>query len=177
MENIQKELIGIKAVKLEVSTDTKNFSVDREVSGTDLENAIAFHHSVFDFLMAISSEGKSICGQGKYKSYRLQICHHNETFYLFDEKFLIKQTDTKARRECPVEELKRYEALSHRERQVLCFLYRGYKQEDIAFVFGMSIHTIKKHRYNIYSKAKFRNRTELAVWCEKYLHTVFKMTA
>ena len=56
-----------------------------------------------------------------------------------------------------------------REKQLLCFIYRGYRQSHIAFIYGITVATFKSHRKHLYRKMKFHDRADLFNWCENFL--------
>jgi DNA-binding CsgD family transcriptional regulator len=51
--------------------------------------------------------------------------------------------------------------LTDREKEVLSLLCKGYSNQEMASQLCISIHTIKKHIRNIYSKLKINSRSEL----------------
>ena len=174
---MQNDIQLIKLISLEVTTDGIKYERHREINGEELGSTFAFLPSTLDLFIGLLESGRSLCDEGSYTSFRLKVFLEDETFFLYDAPS--EKIEQKSRKEAdvPAEEYQRYESLTKREKQILCFLYRGYEQDAIAYVFGLTVHSIKKHRHNIYKKARFRNRTELAVWCEKYLHSVFKLSA
>jgi len=52
------------------------------------------------------------------------------------------------------------EILSSREREIIGLIKRGNRSKDIAFKLGVSIHTINRHRQNIFSKLNVTNAME-----------------
>lgn len=167
----------IKSIQIEVSTDTKNFTLHREISGEDLIKSFSYLPSTLGFFSGLLETGRNICKDGNYANFRLKVSLINDAFYINDVVSEFQKTNLDiVNASIPDDEYLRYEALTKREKQILCFLYRGYNQDSIAYIFGLTVHSIKKHRYNIYKKAKFRNRTDLAVWCEKFLQSVFKLS-
>jgi DNA-binding CsgD family transcriptional regulator len=174
---MDKEIDIIKKVNLEVSRDGLKYSSHKELKGEDLKSSINFVPNTLEFMNGLLAAGRSICKEKKYLSFRVKVIQKKGTFYLYDSFSEQAESKTKVEASIPDEEFERYDSLTKKERQILCFLYRGYEQDAIAYVFGVTVHSVKKHRQNIYKKARFRNRTELAVWCEKYLHSMFKMSA
>ena len=59
--------------------------------------------------------------------------------------------------EIPVGE---FESLSHREREVLTYLSRGYRNKEIASDLFLSTETVKRHLYNIFQKLNVRSRMQ-----------------
>ncbi len=70
---------------------------------------------------------------------------------------------------------KKYGLLTKRERAVLCFISKGYKQDEIAFCFSVSVNTIRKQRRSVYEKLNFRSQVQIALWCERYLLLFFRV--
>ena len=68
----------------------------------------------------------------------------------------------------------KYKSLSNKELTILCFLYRGYKQAQIAFSLNISVNTYRQHRKRLYKKMGFNTKYELNYWCDSYLNTLFK---
>jgi LuxR family transcriptional regulator of csgAB operon len=56
------------------------------------------------------------------------------------------------------------EALTERERQVLCVIARGATNEEISICLNIGLHTVKKHIYHIYQKINVQNRLRAAIW-------------
>lgn len=166
---------GILSVQLELSNDSKNFKKFREIKREDL-NSTVFVDSIMDLLRELINEGKSICKKANGKSFRLRICTEKENYFLYDASLKRIENDTTKpiQAKVPEQEKQRFNLLTKREKEILCFLFRGYKQNDMAYIFGTTIQKIKKHRFSIYDKAGFRNKTELSDWCEKYLLDVFE---
>ena len=161
------------SIQLEVSSDSVNFKKYKEIKRGDLSASI-YIDSMMGFLRELIDEGKLICQEQNYQKFRLRICTEKENFFLYDASLRRVENKPLEISQIPEQEKQRYTMLTKREKQILCFLYRGYRQNDMAFIFGTTVHTIKKHRYNIYEKAGFRNQSELSAWCEKYLLGVFK---
>lgn len=60
--------------------------------------------------------------------------------------------------------------LSHitpRERELMYYINKGYKNNDIAKLLFVSENTIKKHLQNLYRKLNIQNRTQLALFYQK----------
>jgi len=51
--------------------------------------------------------------------------------------------------------------ISHREREILEYILRGYSNREIQHRLFLSPHTVKNHNYNLYKKLGVRNRVEL----------------
>jgi LuxR family maltose regulon positive regulatory protein len=52
------------------------------------------------------------------------------------------------------------EPLSERELEVLQLICQGYSNREIAQKLVISIHTVKRHNYNIYAKLEVGNRAQ-----------------
>jgi DNA-binding CsgD family transcriptional regulator len=62
-----------------------------------------------------------------------------------------------------------FDTLTKKEKNILIFMSRNYKQDTIAFAHNIGIETLKTHRKNIYRKMNFSSKSDLIVWSEKYL--------
>ncbi len=71
----------------------------------------------------------------------------------------------------------KYSSLSRKELTILCFLYRGYQQAQIAMSLGISINTYRQHRKQLYRKMEFSTKYDLHNWCDNYLNYFFKQVA
>jgi len=58
---------------------------------------------------------------------------------------------------------KETENLSERETEILCYVAKGYHDNEIAETLFLSIKTVRSHLRNIYKKLHVRSRTEAAV--------------
>ena len=54
--------------------------------------------------------------------------------------------------------------LTPREMEILALIARGEQNKAIAGKLGLSVHTVKLHSHNIFSKLGVSNRTEAANW-------------
>lgn len=59
--------------------------------------------------------------------------------------------------------------LSRREIEILRHVHKGESNQEIADVFGLSLHTVKTHLYNIYKKINVSNRLQATLWATSYL--------
>jgi DNA-binding NarL/FixJ family response regulator len=64
---------------------------------------------------------------------------------------------------------KQFQKLSYREKSVLTFLSKGYKQSQISLVLNMPVDTYRDIRKRIYRKMKFKSKIDLLKWSEKNL--------
>jgi ATP/maltotriose-dependent transcriptional regulator MalT len=53
-----------------------------------------------------------------------------------------------------------FESLTHREREVLTYLSRGYRNKEIASELFLSAETVKRHLYNIFQKLNVHSRVQ-----------------
>lgn len=58
----------------------------------------------------------------------------------------------------------KFDALSHRECEILVQLSRGSCNKDIAATLNVTIHAVEKHLSNIYKKLGVKSRTEAVLW-------------
>lgn len=126
------------------------------------------------------SSVKHLCETGRIlkegaqcREYRLRLLLSGETYILSPADHSATMINLNAEPSPEWQHLSKssllYKKLTKREKQLLCFLYRGYKQNQIAFVYGISIGTLKSHRKNLYKKMQFHSRKDLVDWCEVHL--------
>lgn len=65
--------------------------------------------------------------------------------------------------------LKGNKTLSLRETKMLTLLAVGHTNREIAEKFGISLHTVTTHIYNIFKKINAPNRLQATLWAAKYL--------
>jgi DNA-binding CsgD family transcriptional regulator len=70
---------------------------------------------------------------------------------------------------------KNYELLTKKERIMLCFLGRGHRPKQTAYVLNITLNTFYQHKKNIYRKMNFHNKVQLAVWCDRFLKKFFRL--
>lgn len=162
----------IESIQLEVSPDFKVYQLHKELNRKDFQLAFSPVPSTMEFIKALMEAGRNICLDGKYKSFRLKICFGEENFYMFDASQK-NYSPVEVYRSIDPEKL-RYKALTKREMEILCFHYRGYEPDQIAFVFGININDVKRNCKNIYKKAGFKDAEEMKSWCKKYLDEVIE---
>ena len=61
----------------------------------------------------------------------------------------------------------RHEGFSKREHEVIGLISKGYSNRKVAEELNISLHTVKKHVYNIFRKAGVSNRIELLCYCRE----------
>jgi DNA-binding CsgD family transcriptional regulator len=57
--------------------------------------------------------------------------------------------------------LKNQYLLTNREIEIIGYIYKGYKNDDIAAALGIAPNTVKKHVYNLFYKVDVKNRVQL----------------
>ena len=62
----------------------------------------------------------------------------------------------------------RNKGLAKREREVVSYICRGYRNKEIALVLNISEQTVKSHCYRIYRKLGVSDRLQLAIYCLKF---------
>jgi DNA-binding CsgD family transcriptional regulator len=62
-----------------------------------------------------------------------------------------------------------FNVLTKREKEILIFMSKGYVQGRIYPLLGISKNTFQQYRKSIYKKMQFKNKVQLAIWCDKYL--------
>jgi len=60
------------------------------------------------------------------------------------------------------------ESLTHREREVMDYIIRGYTNRQIAEALSISIRTVEGHRASLFGKLGLKNRVELVEFAEKH---------
>lgn len=66
-----------------------------------------------------------------------------------------------------------FKSLTRKEISVLVFIYKGYRQKEVSYILQMAINTFRHHRKSLYRKMGFRNKIEMAIWCDKNLSRFF----
>ena len=74
-------------------------------------------------------------------------------------EFLARARQEEARRKIPSP----FAALTPREKTIVAFIARGYRNRDIAGELGITEGTVKVYLHSLYQKLTIENRTELAV--------------
>ncbi|HRH65008.1 MAG TPA: helix-turn-helix transcriptional regulator [Bacteroidia bacterium] len=129
--------------------------------------------NIIDSFSSLSKLGSSLADEGKIREFRLRLEIGTEHFFISPvtgSKSLSGNNSVTAGAFANYQTRSQlFTGLTQREKQLLCFIYRGYKQSHIAFVYGITVETFKRHRKNIYRKMQFHNRIDLFNWCEKFL--------
>ncbi len=60
-------------------------------------------------------------------------------------------------------------SLTYREIEILRFLITGHTNSEIADRFNLSIHTVKRHIYNIFKKINVTNRLQAVFWAARHM--------
>jgi DNA-binding CsgD family transcriptional regulator len=162
----------VEEVLLQTSNDYASFKTVKTLSRSEIAGTFSPFTSLISFTSGLLDYGRRLVDSGECNSFRLLFKLQHETFYIYDAKradVLKTQNDSVDMRE------NIYLGLSEREKQLLCFLYRGYRYHQIAPLFSLSVNTLKKYRQNIYSKMKFNTKTELVQWSDEHLEELFNL--
>lgn len=126
-----------------------------------------------EHFLSMSKLGRELISSGQISDYRLRLEIRKEVFIVspVPGRNTIVKEGTEISKDCTLEQYhsELFNKLTQREKQLLCFIYRGYQQSHIAFIYGITLETFKSHRKNIYKKMKFHNRLDLYNWCENFL--------
>jgi DNA-binding NarL/FixJ family response regulator len=139
------------------------FEIDPINSVEDDQVRLKLNESQFQALQTLfEGDGK------KEKTLRINLKLNNSTFK-FVRYYVSSEDDI-----LYSENLEKYKNLTKKEKAILIFLFRGYKQASIAFALKISINTYRHHRKNLYRKMGFISKFHLNSWSEKYLYTFLK---
>jgi DNA-binding CsgD family transcriptional regulator len=169
-----QDLNDVVSIQLEVSDDQENFKMYREIMHEDV-SSLVYMDSALEMIRCLLNEGRKICSIGLYKSFRLRISTDKENYFLFDASLRPVNQVEPASVFVPEKERQKYNLLTQKEKEILCFTFRGYPLEEIAEIFETKVNTIKRHQLNIYNKTGFRSFRQLSDWCEKYLNEVLDL--
>lgn len=128
---------------------------------------------ILDAISTLTKTGNDLNANGKIREFRLRMQTANESFLIspLEEKNPESSTQFVDEKEYSFDEGRShlFHGLTTREKQLLCFIYRGYRQSHIAFIYGITVATFKSHRKHLYRKMKFHDRADLFNWCENFL--------
>ena len=79
-------------------------------------------------------------------------------------EFLFEKSQLERARRWREEVSRKWENLSHREREVLQMLTEGGENKAISAALGITVNTVEKHLENIYKKLGVKSRTEAIHW-------------
>ncbi|MBK6446690.1 MAG: helix-turn-helix transcriptional regulator [Bacteroidetes bacterium] len=132
---------------------------------------------IIESLSSLNRIGQDLRYSGKIKDFRLRLIIKNDSFFIapsYDNSSHVLLHESSEAWSLFRNRSNLFTGLTQREKQLLCFIYRGYKQSHIAFIYGISLETFKRHRKNIYKKMQFHSRLDLYNWCEKFLPDHFE---
>jgi DNA-binding CsgD family transcriptional regulator len=168
----------LDGISLFLSKDTIHYEPILELKKSALQLAYNNNGSIIKIISNLLENAGTIISEGFFHSYSLQLQVSGSTFFISDKFISSRQQRHEVVKLISVIDLSEnqliYNSLTNRERQILCFLARGYKQSIISFVLHIGIETFKSHRKSLYTKMDFKSKADLNTWAEKYLELYFR---
>ncbi|HNP49556.1 MAG TPA: helix-turn-helix transcriptional regulator [Bacteroidia bacterium] len=172
-----EDLAYIDGISVFLSKDAVQFEKVIELNKSILSTALVNQSSILKIISSLTQDMNKIISEGVFSSYSIQLHFQGNTLFLSDSFVSSRFVSTGqggAISSIDFNENKfLYDSLTQREKQILCFLSRGYKPAIICFVLFIGIETFKSHRKNLYSKMNFLNKSDLQRWADRYLDLYF----